>query len=222
VGQNILPFYLVCDESASMSGDAIDAMNTALPELHAEIGMNPVVSDKTQFAIIGFSDDAEVLLELSDLSQISQLPELRAKGRTNYAAAMRCLKSQIETDLDRLKSQGHQVFRPVVFFLTDGQPTSDWEYEYNELTSPSFKYHPNIVSFGISQADPDVISAIATYRAFIQDDSSITPAAALQEFATALTKSIVKSGASVTKEGGLVLEAPYEVAGFTRLALDAV
>ena len=222
MGQNILPFYLVCDESASMSGDAIDAMNKALPELHAEIGMNPVVSDKTQFAIIGFSNEAEVLLELSDLSQIAGLPVLTAKGGTNFAAAMRCLKSQIELDLDRLKSQGHKVFRPVVFFLTDGQPTSDWEVEYNELTSPSFRYRPNIVSFGIGDADRDVISAIANFRAFIQEDSSMSPAVALQEFATALTKSIVKSGVSMTKEGGLQLQTPTQVDGFTALDVDTV
>ena len=222
MGQNILPFYLVCDESASMSGDAIDAMNKALPELHAEIGMNPVVSDKTQFAIIGFSNEAEVLLELSDLSQIAGLPVLTAKGGTNFAAAMRCLKSQIELDLDRLKSQGHKVFRPVVFFLTDGQPTSDWEVEYNELTSPSFRYRPNIVSFGIGDADRDVISAIANFRAFIQEDSSMSPAVALQEFATALTKSIVKSGVSMTKEGGLQLQPPTQVDGFTALEVDTV
>jgi uncharacterized protein YegL len=43
-----------------MSGDPIDAINEALPELHQEIGSSPVVADKTQFCIIGFSDDAEV------------------------------------------------------------------------------------------------------------------------------------------------------------------
>jgi len=222
MGQNILPFYLVCDESASMDGEPIDAMNSALPELHAEIGMNPVVSDKTQFGIIGFSDDAEVLLELSDLSQVTELPILTTKGATNFAAALRCLKSQIELDLNRLKSQGHKVYRPVVLFLTDGQPTSDWESEYIELTSSTFKYRPNIVAFGIGRADRDVISAIATFRAFIQEDSSMSPAMALQEFATALTKSIVRSGVSMTKEGGLQLQTPTEVPGFTSLAVDTV
>lgn len=33
MSQQILPFYLVCDESASMSGEPIDAINQALPEL---------------------------------------------------------------------------------------------------------------------------------------------------------------------------------------------
>src|SRR3954449_2046695 len=106
MGQNILPFYLVCDESGSMAGDPIGSINEALPELHHEIGTNPVVSDKTQFGIIGFSDVAEVLLELSDLSQVSGLPVLSSKNATNYAAAMNCVKEQIELDTQRLESAG--------------------------------------------------------------------------------------------------------------------
>src|SRR3954447_5035199 len=114
MGQQVLPFYLICDESGSMSGAPIDAMNQALPELHSEIGLNPVVADKTQFSIIGFSDDAEVLLELSDLSQVTGLPVLSTKGGTDCGAAMRCVKQQIEVDVARLKSDGHQVYRPVI------------------------------------------------------------------------------------------------------------
>ena len=80
---NILPFYLVCDESYSMQGPPMDAMNKALPDLHKEIGTNPVVSDKTRFSIITFSDTAQVLQPLVDLSQITQLPELQESGATS-------------------------------------------------------------------------------------------------------------------------------------------
>jgi uncharacterized protein YegL len=220
MGQNILPFYLVCDESGSMSGEPIEAINTALPELHHEIGTNPVVSDKTQFGIIGFSDIAEVLLDLCDLSQVAGLPVLSTKGGTNYAAAMNCVKDQIGLDAQRLESQGHAVYRPVVFFLTDGHPTSDWKTAYDELVSPQFRWHPNIVAFGIGgNVDPNVISAIATFRAFI-DDRTMSPAQALQEFAVALTKSIVMSGTKSQRGEGMTLQTPDEVPGFTALAVD--
>ena len=220
MAQKILPFYLVCDESGSMSGAPLDSMNQALPELHNEIGLNPVVSDKTQFAIIGFSDTAEVLLELSDLSQVTALPTLVPKGGTNYAAAFRCLKDHIERDVARLKSQGHVVFRPVAFFLSDGQPTSDYRVEWEALTDASFKLRPNIVSFGIGQANPQTISGVATFKAFMQN-GSMSPAQALQEFASALTKSIVRSG-STSRDGNMTLQTPDKVEGFTSLPVDAV
>lgn len=222
MGQQILPFYLVCDESGSMTGDKIDSINDALPELHEEIGLNPVVADKTQFAIIGFSDTADVLLPLSDLSQVTDLPVLSAKTSTNFAAAFRCVKEQIELDIARLKSSGNQVFRPVVFFLTDGHATSDYKNEWEELTSSSFSGHPNIVAFGVGEgSDEGTISAIATFRAFISD-GTMSPAQALQEFAVALTKSIVRSGSTAAPGGGMTLQTPEVVPGFKSLSVDPV
>jgi uncharacterized protein YegL len=219
--RQVLPFYLVCDESGSMDGAPIRAINDALPELHQEIGSNPVVADKTQFCIIGFSDDAEVLLELSDLSQVMGLPVLKTRGGTSYAAAFRVLKQTMERDIAQLKSAGHKVYRPVVFFLTDGYPTdANWEKEYRALVDPGLSWHPNILAFGIGEADANTISAIATFKAFIADNT-IGPADALKEFATALTKSIVRSGSTATEEG-MKLQAPDEVPGFTSLTVDAI
>lgn len=221
MGQQILPFYLVCDESGSMDGKPIEAMNSALPDLHNEIAHNPVVADKTRFAIIGFSDDAEVLLPLSDLSELHNLPVLSAKTSTNYGAALRVAKEQIELDVRELRQEGHTVYRPVVFFLTDGFPNSDWKAEWEELTSKDFPYHPNIVAFGIGEADAKTISALATFRAFMAD-GSLSPAQALQEFAVALTRSIVRSGSTTGKDGGMTLQTPDEVPGFTSLEVDAL
>lgn len=218
MGQQVLPFYLVCDESGSMAGE-INTLNNALADLHQEIGLNPVVSDKTQFSIIGFSDNAEVLLEMSDLSQVTALPVLAVKGGTNFAAAFRALKEQIELDVARLKAAGNKVYRPVVFFLTDGHATNDWKREWDELTVKEFTYRPNIVAFGIGQADAATISAIATFKAFIAE-SGLSPAAALQEFAVALTKSIVQSGTTSSEDGGMTLQTPDKIPGFTSLSVD--
>ncbi|WP_327635296.1 VWA domain-containing protein [Kribbella sp. NBC_00482] len=218
MGQQVLPFYLVCDESGSMAGEPIKTINDALPKLHKEIGLNPVVSDKTQFSIIGFSDTAEVLLEMSDLSQVTGLPVLGPKGGTNFAAALQCVKEQIEQDVERLKRDGHKVYRPVVFFLTDGHANTDWKTEWQDLTADTFPYRPNIVAFGIGQADETTISAVATFKAFIVN-RDMSPAAALQEFAVALTKSIVQSGSHSSNDGGMTLQTPDNIPGFTSLTV---
>lgn len=219
-GQQVLPFYLVCDESGSMSGAPINAINQALPELHNEIGSNPVVADKTQFAIIGFSDDAQVLLPLSDLSQVAQLPVLQTYGMTSYASAFRLLKTTIDADVARLKAAGNRVYRPVVFFLTDGFPNhgEQWEQAYDALVDKSNPIRPHIVAFGIGSANDSVITAVATFRAFVSN-GTMSPAQALQEFATALTKSILKSGQGSTAQG-MTLQTPDAVPGFTSLAVD--
>ncbi|MGX4688731.1 vWA domain-containing protein [Streptomyces sp. JNUCC 63] len=217
----LLPFYMVCDESGSMAGDGVDAINAALPELHHEISTNPSVADKTRFALIGFSTQASVLQPLADLSELTQLPSLSAGGVTSFGAAFRLLKDTIEKDVAALKAEGHDVYRPVVFFLSDGIPTDEgWRTALNDLNA--FRYAPKIIAFGISDADIATISEVANFKAFIQQDDSISPAVALREFASSLTRSIVSSATSMAAQSGegFQLQVDEQVPGFTSLSLD--
>ncbi|MET9472509.1 MULTISPECIES: VWA domain-containing protein [unclassified Streptomyces] len=218
----ILPFYMVCDESGSMAGpDGVDTINAALPDLHHEISTNPSVADKTRFALIGFSTQASLLQPLADLSELTQLPSLSAGGVTSFGAAFRLLKDTIDKDVAALKSEGHDVYRPVVFFLSDGIPTDDdWRTALKELNA--FRYAPKIIAFGIGDADAAIISEVANFKAFMQQDQSITPAVALREFASSLTRSIVNSATSMDSQGGegFQLDVQDHVPGFTRVSLD--
>lgn len=86
----VLPFYLVCDESGSMKGGSLLAINASLPEIHSEVASNPVVADKTRFCIIGFSGSARMVLPLSDLSTVTDIPMLGySTGGTHYSALLR-------------------------------------------------------------------------------------------------------------------------------------
>ena len=211
----VIPFYLVCDESASMSGAPVQAINDSLPELHSEIGSNPVVADKTKFCLIGFSSQAQVLLPLSDLSTITSIPGLTASGGTNYGSAFDLLYSTIASDVAQLKAQGDQVYRPAVFFLSDGQPGDDWSASYERLTDAGWPLHPNILAFGFGSVHSETLQQIATVRAFIAD-GTMGPDAALREFAASLTQSIVNSGSRPTSSA-LTLSVPDNVPGFTSL-----
>ena len=142
-GNAVLPFYILCDESGSMDANGgIDAVNRGLPELHATIAGDPLVADKCRIGLITFSDIAEELLPLSNLSDVQAMPGCAAKGMTNYGEAFNLLRVVIARDITNLKSQGMQVYRPAVFFITDGEPTDDWEANYRALTDKTGnKYH---------------------------------------------------------------------------------
>ena len=216
----ILPFYLVCDESGSMTA-SLHVINDALPDLHEEISTNPTVADKTRFALIGFSDDASVLQPMVDLSEIDSLPGLSAGGMTSFGNAFRTLKQAIDTDVAQLKSEGHEVYRPVAFFLSDGVPTDgDWRQAYQELIAAPFR--PHIIAFGIGEADAHIIAEVATFKAFMQDGSDVSPAKALREFAASLTRSIVRSANSVSAAAGQTMQLAVDdtVTGFTAVSLD--
>ena len=221
MAQQVLPFYLVCDESSSMSGVPVQAINDSLPKLHTEIGSNPVVADKTKFCLIGFNHQAQVLLPLSDLSSVSSIPGLNADGGTDYSSAFDLLYNTIASDVAQLKANGDQVYRPAVFFLSDGQPGDDWSVAYQRLTDPSWPLHPNILAFGFGSVHATTLQQVATVRAYIAD-GSMGPDAALREFATSLIQSIVNSGSKPTSGGALTLSVPDEVPGFTSLPADEI
>src|ERR1700728_2057767 len=120
-GQIIMPFYLVCDVSASMSGD-MPALNEGIRRLRRAIVAQPQVDDVAQIGIITFSTTAQVVLPLSQMSE-EQMPTLSAQASTHYGSAFRLLAQTIEQDIARLKAQRLKVYRPCAFFLTDGLPT---------------------------------------------------------------------------------------------------
>ncbi|GAA1802186.1 vWA domain-containing protein [Actinomadura chokoriensis] len=223
MSEQVLPFYLVCDESSSMAGEPINAINQSLPELHQEIGSNPVVADKTRFCLISFNHEAQVLLPLSDLSNVTSMPAVTPSGGTDYGTVFDLLRKTIDQDVARLKTEGHQVLRPAVFFLTDGQPndTTEWPAAHQRITDPSWGPRPNILAFGFGARDEKTLAQVATIRAFASD-GSLGPAHALREFAQSLIRSIVRSGTTANADGSMSLALPDEVPGFTTIPADVI
>ncbi len=205
----VLPFYIVLDESGSMAGESIDAVNKALPELHSAIAADPNVCDKTSVCVITFSDTAEVLVPLTRMDDLAEMPGVQSRGGTSYLAVFRLLKEQIEKDVAELKRgrPGESfVLRPACFFISDGEPTDanpqDWRTAHAELTSESFALRPNIISFGVKGATAQTILDVATaYKgkkhAFLAEKNA-DPGPALREIIKSLADSMVTSARSST------------------------
>lgn len=203
-----LAFYIVADVSYSMQeSGAIIAANTLLKEVHDAIVASPVIADVVRLGVIDFSDDAQVLLRLGDLRDVTTIPELRARGGTSFAAAFRQLRQEIERDIPALKGDNYKVFRPAVFFITDGQPTDDGgtlQTAFADLTARDFRYRPNIIPFGVGDAtkasvDPWVFPTAGEkqMRSYVAKDGA-DPAKAITEMAHLLISSILASAGSVT------------------------
>jgi uncharacterized protein YegL len=222
IGQ-VLPMYFVGDESHSMAGEPIAAVNRGLLDLRDEVAKHPLIGKKVRFGIITFADTAETRLELSELSEDLVLPTLSPRGRgTSYASALEALRQSIPADIALLKSTGYQVHRPSVFFLSDGQPTEKeekWGARLEELRDPSFRERPNILAFGVGDADPQVIRQLATSPryGFMMTEGAST-AGAIAEFAASMLNSMVASAERLDRgeqtiefekpEGFVQLDAP--------------
>ena len=93
VGQ-VLPMYFVGDESHSMAGDPIAAVNQGLVDLRDEVAKHPLIGKKVRFGIITFAESAQTRLELSELSEDLVLPTLspRGRGRATRARSRHCAR----------------------------------------------------------------------------------------------------------------------------------
>lgn len=208
----VLAFYVVVDVSISMSGDPLVAANQILPEVYDHIANSPTLSDVVRLGAIDFSDDARVLVHLSDLRDVDPIPQFVARGGTSYASAFQVLRQEIEKDLAQLKGDGYRVYRPAVFFITDGAPTdkaADLQQAFGYLTDPTFKGRPNLIPFGVGSATKDLLDPWVypkagdsgkPMRSYVQK-ADVSAADAIRQVTEILISSIVASAQSVNTGG---------------------
>jgi uncharacterized protein YegL len=217
---NVLPVYVLADESYSMRKH-IDQLNKGLADLHEALLGEPMAAAKVRFSILGFADDVQTRMRLADLRRATRLPALSARGRTDYARAFGELRRRIPADVRSLKNEGYLVHRPAVFVLTDGQPSDDsWLAAHQDLVNRDVTPEaPNIIACGVGDARPETILGVATRPeyAFVAL-AGVDIGAAIAQFCTALTHSIIHSAPRSTQAPRLVVQQP---AGFS-MAIDVV
>lgn len=217
---NILPIYFVADESGSMGPD-IQEINNGLQSLLDEIRMNPFAAANVRFSVIGFDNMARLYLSNADMRNVEEMPTLAARMGTYFSTAFDLLNQQIPLDVADLKAEGYRVNRPAVFLLTDGYPMADdlWQDALTDLRNAP--HHPNILTFGIGQADPQVIAQMASQNGYaFQAAQGADTGRMLSEFMASLTQSVISSGASVASgTQTLVTEIPDD---FCAITLDTL
>jgi uncharacterized protein YegL len=207
----IFPVFLLIDVSASMTAGPIEAVNQALPGLKKEVQSNPIVGEIARVAVLTFSEEGRTVVPFCDLAY-ADIPELMVEGETNFAAGFRELKRAIDSGMASLP-KGTPVYRPVVFFMSDGDHTANekWEPVLDQLRDKSWKFAPEIVAFGFGNAKQDEIRRMATRFAFMARDQD--PVRAVKEIMNALIKSIRTTSTSFQDPGqpqGLHLDIPTE------------
>lgn len=210
-GQLVMPFYLMCDISGSMSAQ-METLNSALRQLFGSIARDPIIDDTVMISVITFDHTAQLAVPLSSPSE-AEIPLLRARGGTSFAAAWNCYADAVARDYAELKAEGIRFFRPCVFFLTDGADLgSNWRevfkaklgYDFDRGTGNAM--YPFVVAFGFGSADAASLSAIAypparrnvskPGRWYLSQNTG--PAEMLKAIIPMIAQSVVNSGNSAT------------------------
>jgi uncharacterized protein YegL len=125
-----LPVYLILDCSESMVGDPLQAVEAGMQAMIRQLRSDPMALETAWISILTFSESAKVLMPLTELFNF-QMPRLvmgsgTALG-TALGAALKLLEQRISTEIVRSTADRRGDYKPIVFLLTDGDPTDKWE-----------------------------------------------------------------------------------------------
>jgi uncharacterized protein YegL len=121
-----LPVYLVLDCSGSMAGEPIAAMEMGLKALLSDLRNDPQALETVWLSVITFASAAEPIVPLTDIGEFDP-PDLAASGTTALGEAIDLLAERINQEVRKTTPDQKGDWKPMVFLLTDGEPTDSWE-----------------------------------------------------------------------------------------------
>lgn len=120
-----LPVYLLLDTSGSMHGEPIEAVKNGVQILLSNLRQDPYALETAYLSVITFNETAKQVVPLTELPSF-QAPVLNASGTTSLGGALSLLASSIEREVAKTTAEEKGDWKPLVFIMTDGEPTDDW------------------------------------------------------------------------------------------------
>jgi uncharacterized protein YegL len=128
IPRRTMTLFFVIDTSGSMDGSKIGAVNTSIEEVIPAIKevSNDNADAQIKIAVLEFSSGTRWITANGpvDCDQF-QWNYLDAAGVTDFGAACKALNDKLSTKAFMQEATGS--FAPVIFLLSDGEPTDEWQ-----------------------------------------------------------------------------------------------
>ncbi len=148
-----LPIYILLDTSESMIGPGIEGLRLAVNAMLTELRRNPQALETVHLSFITFSDVATQVTPLTPVEDV-QAPPLHIRPGTALGSALRLTAESIRREVRRTTATEKGDFRPLIFLITDGQASDDWEPALAALDTRSGTRPANCYAIGCG-ADVD-------------------------------------------------------------------
>ena len=127
-----LPVYLLLDTSGSMSGEPIEAVKNGVQVMISSLRQNPQAIETAFISVITFDSVAQQIIPLTDLASF-QMVDIKATGVTALGDALKLVSNKIDNEVAKTTMEQKGDWKPLVFIMTDGIPTDDWQSGLNEF-----------------------------------------------------------------------------------------
>lgn len=152
-----LPVYLLLDTSGSMSGEPIEAVKNGVQIMISSLRQNPQAIETAFLSVITFDSTAQQIIPLTDLASF-QMVDIRATGVTALGEALKLVSSKIDSEVQKTTMEQKGDWKPLVFIMTDGIPTDDWQSGLNELKKSKIAF--TVACAAGSGADTNILKQI--------------------------------------------------------------
>lgn len=159
--QRRLPIYLLLDCSESMVGGPHQAVQQGIQMLCNDLKGDPMALETAWISVIAFSRGAHQLVPLTEVLQF-QPPQLPIGPGTNLGAALDLLAQCIQREVRKSTPTEKGDWKPMVFVLTDGVPTDDWQSALARLNTAVGQNSMILVAIGCGDdVDAGLLAQIA-------------------------------------------------------------
>jgi len=115
-----------------MTGEPIEAVKNGVQMMVHSLRQNPQAIETAFVSIITFDSEAKQLIPLTDLASFQTI-DLKAAGTTALGAALSLLADKLENEVTKTTLEQKGDWKPIVFIMTDGVPTDDWQAGFQKL-----------------------------------------------------------------------------------------
>jgi uncharacterized protein YegL len=156
------PCVLLLDTSKSMAGAKIKALNSGIQFFYETLRADRMAAKRIETATIGFGPVKifNTFTTADDLEPSVFVPS----GNTPMGKAIQTAISMISIRKSLYKQHGIGYFRPLIFMITDGEPTDEISTASNLVRESEAAKALSFFAIGVDRVNLQVLSTISVRR----------------------------------------------------------